>query len=413
MGKLPAIIMAGGRGKRMDILCHERAKPVLPFAGKFRVIDFSLSNCVNSGVTDIAVLTDYHRSTMASYLRRWYDGNARPNSFHVLEPKKGSYLGTADAVYQNLDFLEKHAESNVVVLAGDHIYKMDYRKMLAFHEDMKADVTIGVIPVPIEQAHRFGIVTPGADGRVTDFVEKPAVPHSNLSSMGIYLFNARILADRLREDAANPASPHDFGHAVIPMMVKRDRVFAYRFNSYWRDIGTVEAYYRANMELIGQEPAFNLVGNWPIYTEEVDLPSEEYNPGAIINSLVSPGCVIKGRVEYSVLSPGVVIEENAIVRNSVLMSDVIIGQNSIIDGAIIDDGVKIGKMCYIGFGKATFPEDKITVVGRNVCIPSHTAVACMCHIPPHTRTDEFTAKAVTRDFRFGPMPDVLAEERSG
>lgn len=189
MSRVLAMILAGGRGERMDILCYERPKPALPFAGRFRVIDFSLSNCIHSGISDVAVLTDYRRSEMADYLRRWHSSNASLKNLAILEPQNGSYKGTADAVYQNLDYLDKYGADKVLILAGDHIYKMDYRNLLDYHEQVKADVSVGVVPVPIEQAHRFGIVATDAEGRIVDFIEKPRVPKSNLVSMGIYVFS--------------------------------------------------------------------------------------------------------------------------------------------------------------------------------------------------------------------------------
>ncbi len=224
MPKVLAMILTGGRGKRMDILCQERPKPALPFAGRFRVIDFSLSNCIHSQINSIALLADYQRSYMANYLRRWNSVNVPDVRLHILEPVTGAYRGTADAVYQNLGYLRRYRADRALVLAGDHIYKMDYRKILAFHEQVKADVTVGVVQVPIEQADRFGTVTVDAEGRIVDFVEKSGTPRSDLVSMGIYVFNTEVLAERLIEDAAQPNSPHDFGYAVIPDMVKRDRV---------------------------------------------------------------------------------------------------------------------------------------------------------------------------------------------
>jgi glucose-1-phosphate adenylyltransferase len=242
-----AMILAGGRGKRMDILCHGRSKPVLPYAGMWRVIDFSLSNCLHSGISNIAALIDYQRQCTAEYLQEWSTSNTGGSSLHILEPKLDSYKGTSDAVYQNLDYLRDSDPEAVLVLAGDHIYKMDFRKMLDFHQQKKADVTVGVIRVPIQQANRFGITTLDADSRITDFVEKPHHPTSNLASMGIYIFKPEVLIEHLIEDNAQPASLHDFGYALIPQMVMWNKVFAYEFNGYWRDIGTIDSYHEANM----------------------------------------------------------------------------------------------------------------------------------------------------------------------
>jgi glucose-1-phosphate adenylyltransferase len=286
------LILAGERGKRMDILCYLRPKPVLPFAGSFRVIDFSLSNCIHSQITDIAALVDYQRARMSEYLREWQSVNSGSANLLTLPLRIGSYAGTADAVYQNLDYLEKQGTETVLILAGDHIYKMDYRKMIGFHHMVKADVTVGVIRIPIEETYRFGTVKVDAENRINDFVEKSPNAQSNLASMGIYVFNKDSLARRLTEDAEEANSPHDFGYAILPRMVKSDRVFAYEFKGYWQDIGTMEAYYEANMELLMSQPRYSLNSDWPIFGESTRLPVCRANKeGNIINSMVSPGCI--------------------------------------------------------------------------------------------------------------------------
>jgi len=395
MGKTVALIMAGGRGKRMDVLCHLRPKPALPFAGKFNVIDFTLSNCVYSGINDLAILTDYHRSYMARYLREWGLSNA-VRTFHILEPKTGSYKGTADAVFQNLPHLNKFNAQNVLILAGDHVYKMDYREMIAFHEQTKAGVTVGVIRVPIEEAHRFGTVTLGDGNEILDFVEKSRNPRSNLASMGIYIFNRDILAQRLAEDAVQPDSPHDFGYAVLPGMVGRDKVNAYEFTGYWQDIGTPQAYYAANMELLSAQPRFSLDGTQSVLTQGLNLPPPNISQQAtVVNSLVSPGCVIKGYVENSILSPGVWVDEKAEVWNSVLMPNAFIGYHSVVDTCIIDEGVNIGKLCYIGFGKSLLSGDgDITVLGKGVNVPSHTVIGRNSRVLPHADTSSFRGNLI-------------------
>jgi len=380
-----AVIMAGGRGKRMDILCHVRPKPALPFAGRFRVIDFTLSNCVYAGINDLAVLTDYQRSYMSKYLRQWGLANAG-RTFHILEPQTGSYKGTADAVYQNLAYLNELNTENVLILAGDHIYKMDYREMLDFHEQSKAAVTVGVIRVPVEEAHRFGTVSVGDGDEILEFVEKSRYPRSNLASMGIYVFNKEVLSQRLKEDAARPDSPHDFGYAILPGMVGRDKVNAYEFTGYWQDIGTPQAYYAANMELICVQPSFSLNTTRTVLTQSLNLPPPDIaQENMVVNSLLSPGCVIKGRVENSILSPGVWVDEQAEVRNSVLMPNVFVGCHSVVDTCIIDEGVNIGKLCYIGFGKSLLSGDcDITVLGKGVTVPSHIAIGRNCRVLPNT-----------------------------
>jgi len=409
MEKVLAMILAGGRGRRMDIFCHERPKPALPFAGRFRVIDFSLSNCVHSQINDVAVLTDHQRSNMANYLGRWCSTNAKPDSFHILQPKSGSYMGTADAVYQNLDFVHRYGADVVLILAGDHVYKMGYHKMLAFHEHVKADVSVGVASVPIEQAHRFGIVTVDTEGRIVDFVEKPRIPKSNLASMGIYVFNRQVLAERLVEDATQPGSPHDFGYAIIPGMVNRDKVFAYEFDGYWQDIGNIEAYYEANMALTSQQPPFNLDGTWPILTEENDLVlPRESQPGTIKNSFVSPRCVVKGHVESSILSPGVCVEDRAVVRNSVLMASAFVGSHSIVEYCVLDEGVSIGEFCYIGVGTTTMPaKGEVTVLGKGVTVPSYTVISRNCKILPHARPADFGTNAIPGCYHFAAISASL------
>jgi glucose-1-phosphate adenylyltransferase len=395
MGKTVALILAGGRGKRMDILCHVRPKPALPFAGRFKVIDFTLSNCVYSGINELAILTDYQRSYMAKYLRQWGLANAA-KTFDILEPKTGSYKGTADAVYQNLPYLNKFNTENVLILAGDHIYKMDYREMLAFNEQTKAAVTVGIIRVPIEEAHRFGTVSVGNDGEVLEFVEKSRHPRSTLVSMGIYVFNRDVLSKRLKEDAIRPDSPHDFGYAILPGMVGRDKVNAYEFTGYWQDIGTPQAYYVANMELVCAQPSFSLNGTRTVLTQPLNLPPPNiYQQGMVVNSLLSPGCVIKGRVENSILSPGVWVDEQAEVRNSMLMPSVFVGCHSVVDTCIIDEGVNIGKLCYIGFGKSLLSGDyDITVLGKGVTVPSHTAIGRNCTVLPHVDMSNFRGNLI-------------------
>ena len=397
MKRMSAVILAGGRGKRMGILCQERPKSTLPFAGRFRVIDFSLSNCTHSGIGNIAVLTDFQCPYIADYL----DGVASwipvsHEGLRVLKPKVGSYQGTADAVYQNCEYLQRNGADVILILAADHVYKMDYRKMLDFHKQAAADVTVGVVSVPIEKARRFGIVTASADGRIIDFAEKPEVPASNLASMGIYIFNREVLLERLIEDAVKPSSPHDFGYAIIPKMVDQDKVFAYKFNGYWQDIGTPEAYYEANMELTREPPSFSLNGRWPILTKDDNLPSPKISQqGSVKHSLIGPGCVIKGEVENSILSPGVRVEEQAAVRNSVIMSNTTIGEYSVVDHCILDEEVNIGKYCYVGFGAGlTSGNSDITILGRNVTVPYHTAIGSKCKILANVGLAEFTTNAI-------------------
>ena len=404
MGKKTlAMILAGGRGERMDILCHLRPKPALPFAGEFRVIDFSLSNCIHSGIDDIAALVDYQRSYMADYLRQWHLKNGATTNLGILEPANGSYDGTADAVYQNLGYVQQNQADMVLVLAGDHVYKLDYRDMLAFHERMKADVTVGVVPVPAGDAYRFGTVTVDGEGRIMGFWEKSRASLSTLASMGIYVFNKDSLIEGLAEDAADRSSRHDFGYSVLPQMVKRARVFAYQFAGYWQDIGTVDSYYETNMELLGGAPPFSLNGVSPVLTARPmpwkNGPASSIARDAVIyNSLISPGCAVRGRVENSILCPGVVIDKLAVVRNSIVMGGCHIGYHSVVDRCILDEGVNIGQMCYVGFGSSPIPgKYDVTLLGKGVTVPPHTAIGRNCRIMPYVGEADFTASAVPHD----------------
>jgi glucose-1-phosphate adenylyltransferase len=393
-----AIILAGGKGERMGILCWNRPKPLLPFAGKCRVIDFSLNNCIHSGIGKITVLVDYHRWCITNYLDKlalWLPSSC--DGFHILEPKSGSYVGTADAVYQHIEYLERSSADKVLMLAGDHVYKMDYGEMLAFHEQMGAAVTIGVVWVDIKQAHRFGIVKTNAKGEVVNFVEKPRRPESQLASMGIYVFDKDILLESLMEDATNFSSIHDFGHSIMPQMVKRGRFFAYEFNGYWRDIGYIQAYYEANMEFNRQQSFLNINDERSILTEHNALPSPQIvGTGNLEHSLISPGCVIKGEVVNSILSPGVKVEEHAMVRDSVIMENTTIGEHSIVDHSILDENTSVGKFCHIGFVDSPIEgQENITVLGRNVTVPPHTIVGRNCRIPTHVEPrDPATVDAI-------------------
>ncbi len=404
MPKEIAMIPAGGRGERMGFLSQERPKPALPFAGRFHVIDFSLSNCVYSRIDNIAILVDYQRFQMSDYLRRWNLTNTDVRKIDILEPEVGSYKGTADAIYQNLGYLQRCSTDRVLVLAGDHIYKMDYRNMFAFHDQVKADVTVGVIRVPIKQAHRFGTVNLDPEGRILEFVEKSSIPRSNLASMGIYVFNNDVLTMRLIEDTVLADSPHDFGYAIIPRMVKKDKVFAFEFDGYWQDIGTVDAYYWANMKFILDNPSFNLDGARPILTADQDssLPRISRR-GSVRNCVISPNCVVKGHVENSVLSPGVRIDDEAEVKNSLVMANVHIGYHSVINHCVLDEGVEVGQFCYVGFRNGPISGDGgITVVGKNVIVPRHIAIGHNCKILPKVQPADFLDTVVTSDSIVAP-----------
>jgi glucose-1-phosphate adenylyltransferase len=355
----------------MNVLCSDRPKPLLPFAAGLRVIDFSLNNCVNSGIKNMNVLADYRREPMIDYLVRWARTNTRGINFRVSYPGRGSYCGTADAIYQNLDYLRAAGSENVLILAGDHIYKMDYRRMLAFHEISRADVTIGVVSVPHRDCSRFGIVKVDSCNRVTDFAEKPAVPKSNLASMGIYIFNTRALMQRLIEDSKNHDSLHDFGHNIIPGLMEGHRVFAFKFGGYWRDVGTAESYHEANMDILGQFSPVRMEKSWPILSvngREIGL--KNWNSGNISRSLFSAGCVMKGKVANSLLGPNVVVDSGAVVRNSIIMANTFIGRNSIVNNCIMDEEVFTGESCHIGTG------DRLVILGKRRIIQSNSRIPC-------------------------------------
>ena len=395
MEKTLAMILAGGKGKRMDILCQVRPKPILPFGGRFRVIDFTLSNCVHSEVEEIAVITNHQRTRMLEYLKKWSKNNGGFNKLSILEPHSTLYKGTADAIYQNLPYLKDSRAHDVLVLAADHIYTMDYRQMLDFHRKVQADVTLGVIEVPIEEASRFGIIKADHENRVIDYIEKPEIPQNNIASMGIYIFNKEILIKRLEEYGSSKNSLHDLTYTIIPEMLKKDRFFVYDFNGYWRDIGSIEAFYKANMEIINLQEDLVLDKKWPILTgEQIPLQPVSLQDEKIVNSIISPGCVIKGRVENSVLSPGVRIDEEAEVRNSVLMTEVTVGNHSIIEHGILDKQVSIGRFSYIGYGSSLLEDPAITILGKGAIIPSGTAIGRNCKILPDIRPEDFTMSVV-------------------
>jgi glucose-1-phosphate adenylyltransferase len=408
MSKVLAVILAGGQGERLSLLSQKRAKPAVPFAGKFRIIDFALSNCVNSGISDVAVLTQYRPHSLHDHIgigKPW-DLDRQKGGIHLLQPYIGRqesewYQGTADAVYQNLDFIMEARYDYVLILAGDHIYRMDYGPMITYHQQRGADATLGAVVVPIQEGHRFGILETDAEGRVISFEEKPKEPRGTLGSMGIYVFDRDTLTRVLIEDARSADSTqHDFGRNIIPSMMERgERVYAYPFTGYWQDVGTVQSYWEAHMELLGDRPAFDLYDrSWVIHTRSEERPPAHICSGAqITSSLVSHGCIIKGRVERSVLSPGVIVEEHAVVRDSIVLFDSIIGAGSVIDRTILDKEVVTGKNCQIGYGDDMTPNKLeptrlntgITLVGKRVHLPDNMKVGRNCKIGTDLRPEDF------------------------
>ena len=334
-----AMLLAGGQGSRLRALTKKNAKPAVSFGGKYRIIDFSLSNCVSSGIDTVGVLTQYKPMILNAYLGNGeaWDLDCNHGGVHVLPPYEtetgGSwYLGTADAIYHNIDFIDTYNPDYVLILSGDHLYMMDYSKMLAEHKQNQADLTISVMTVPWEEASRFGIMEADDAGRITKFVEKPPKPASNLASMGIYIFTWPVLRQALMEDHEDKASAHDFGKNIIPTMLATEkRLFVYQFSGYWKDVGTIDSYYSANMELLEAEPALDLYGKTRIFSNSNIFPPHFVGPtGSVERSIVSNGCKIYGTVEHSVLGSNVVVGEDALVKDSILLP-----------GAVVEPGAKV------------------------------------------------------------------------
>ena len=371
--KILTMIMAGGRGERLYPLTRDRAKPAVPFGGIFRIIDFTLSNCINSGLRKICVLTQYKSVSLMSHLYLgWNIVNRELDEFIEVIPAQQRisdvwYLGTADSIYQNIYKIEDENPADVLILGGDHVYKMDYSKMIQFHKDRGADLTVGIFQFKKEKAREFGIIRVDSNRRIKELVEKPSDLTSFKDkfvyvSMGIYIFNTKVLKKVLYHDAGDEKSSHDFGRNVIPAMLKKHKVYGFIFNeeeknSYWRDIGAIDAYYESNMELVKSQPKINLYDSrWPIRTYQGQFPPAKVlkvkDRGNICDSIISHGCIIKGGVvEKSVLSYGVKVMENARVSNSILMEGVQVGESSVVKNAIIDKDVSIPSGMQIGVNK--------------------------------------------------------------
>lgn len=381
--KCVAMLLAGGQGSRLYELTSVIAKPAVSFGGKYRIIDFPLSNCVNSGIDTVGVLTQYQPLKLNDYI-----GNGQPwdldrtfGGVHILSPYQGKhssdwYKGTANAIYQNLHFIKQFDPDYVLILSGDHIYKMNYSTMLNYHILKNADCTIAAINVPLEEASRFGILNTKDDGLIYEFEEKPKKPKSTLASMGIYIFSASKLYKYLEEDNADKSSSNDFGKDILPKMLNcGERMLAYEFSGYWKDVGTLDSLYEANMDLLGDKPNFDVAdSSWKIQSRSPLAPPHYVGDGAkTVNSIIMSGCEIYGTVENSVLASGVVVEKGAVVKNSILMAETCIKENSVVDYSIIDENTVVGKNCRIGESKETAKE--ITVLARDLKIKDKSVLS--------------------------------------
>ena len=401
------MLLAGGQGSRLGVLTKKIAKPAVAFGGMYRIIDFPLSNCVNSGVNNVGVLTQYQPLRLNKHIGIGipWDLDRKSGGVMVLAPHvKGGgdsgewFMGTANAIYQNIEFIDSSDPEYVLILSGDHIYKMDYSKMLEFHKANNCTATIAVLEVPMEEASRFGIMNANEDDKIYEFEEKPNNPKSNLASMGIYIFTW----NKLREALINDSKVHsdsDFGNHIIPQMLEAgERLYAYRFKDYWKDVGTIESYWQANMELIKTLPAFNLYEDfWKIYTNN-DRQSPQYigAEAVIKTSIVSDGCEIYGQIYNSVLSSQVIVEEGAVVKDSIIMTNCIIGKNVMIERAIVDENCIIGANTQIGLGANIKNFDKpdiyntgITVIGEDSIIPENVEIGKNCVIFGETLIEDY------------------------
>lgn len=377
-----AMLLAGGQGSRLYTLTEKTAKPAVTFGGKYKIIDFPMSNCINSGIETVGVLTQYQPLVLNEYI-----GNGQPwdldrlsGGVMVLPPyqaKKGAdwYKGTANAIYQNLGFINRYNPDYVIILSGDHIYKMDYNAMLTAHKETGADCTIAVLNVPLSEASRFGIMVTDETGKITQFQEKPKNPISTQASMGIYIFNRKVLEEYLIADEADPKSSNDFGKNIIPnMLADGKKMFAYPFVGYWKDVGTIDSLWEANMDLLGENPEFNVHDkSWRIFSRNYAEPPQFVgNGGNAVNSIITEGCVIEGLVENSVLSNSVTVEKGAVVRDSVIMSGVTIKAGATVDYSIIDSNTVVGERAIVGEDKKS--AKGITVIGSDIVIGEGSSI---------------------------------------
>ena len=382
-----AMLLAGGQGSRLKVLTEKTAKPAVPFGGKYRIIDFPLSNCVNSGIDTVGILTQYQPLELNEYI-----GNGQPwglNKTHscaqVLPPyerhdkKSGWYKGTANAIYQNIDFIDRYNPEYVVILSGDHIYKMDYAAMVAYHEKNEASCTIAVRNVPLSEASRFGILNTNPDNSIYEFEEKPKQPKSTNASMGIYVFNWKVLREALISDEEDETSSNDFGKNIIPKLLNAGhKMMAYTFDGYWKDVGTIDSLWEANMELLGKEPEFNIRGDerTRIYARNSALPSSFIDEDAkIYNSFVAEGCEVYGTVRHSVISVGCTVGEGALVEDSVVMPGVVIESGAIVRHAILGENSKVCRNAVVGGAYGPKDKKKISVTSKGAVVEENTVLA--------------------------------------
>ncbi len=407
--KTLALVLAGGRGTRLDILSNHRAKPSVPFAGKFKLIDFALSNCVNSGIYNVGVLTQYLPIPLHDHIgigKPW-DLDRRLGGVNLLPPstgKKGGswYQGTAHAVYQNSDYIKRNNPDHVIILSGDHVYKMDYSKMIMYHEQNDADLTVAAQRVEEEEAKRFGILETNSDMEVGGFVEKPNNPPNDLASMGIYVFDTDVLLEILERCCTEEQS--DFGHHILPEMVAKKDVYTYEYDGYWKDVGTLECLWETNLALAGPIPKLNLYDkDWKMHTRSKEKPPVKFgNKGKAVQSIVANGSIINGKVENSVVGPGVYVEKGAVVRDAVIFSETVIKNNSIVSQSIIDEQVTVKENSHIGFGNDLTPNrdtpdllnSGLTVIAKGATIPDNTQIGRNCRVYSYVEEEDFEYNVV-------------------
>lgn len=394
MGKDLVIILAGGSGERLLLLSEHRAKPAVPFCGSYRIIDFALSNCSNSGLHDIFVLSQYRPHSLARHIAsgRAWNLDRNDGGIVILQPYVGSesrwYSGNADAVLQNLHFIEERSSENVLILGGDHVYAMDYRPLLKFHRDTGADLTISVKRVRPEVTHKFGTCVTDGDGRIVGFEEKAPSTSSNLASMGIYVFKTGLLSACLPADARDPGSSHDFGKDVIPRLIEDYRVIAYEFDGYWEDVGTINTYYEANMKMLSPSPPIDLDSDsWRVRTAYADLPPAKISGNSVLNeAMIGEGSCVSGAVEHSLIGPEVTVEEGAVIRDSIVLPGCTVGPGAKVNLAILDKHCTVGEGAKIGYGVDFTPNEAyprvmrsgITLVGRGMNVPAGAVIGRNC-----------------------------------